>query len=106
VTTNFHELAASLPWAGSLLDLMPYRLTVNDRVALRGTLPEIRGHVAELVTARLAAAPDRVAMSAGQINAEWTSERVARELTEHKRWRGVLDPYGPDPLRMTITEEG
>lgn len=91
----------------SLLDLMPYRLTINgNRMVVRGTLQELRGHVVELVTQRLASAPDRVAISAGQIHAEWSGGRVERELTGQGRWAATLDPFGPDPLRMTITTEG
>lgn len=89
----------------ALLEPMPFRLTVNGRVATRGTLQEIRAAVAELVSVRLAAAPERVATDALTINMAWNSDVVKQVLAERGEWFTVLDAHGEDPQRIKVTRE-
>lgn len=93
-----------LDWEVDLLESIPYRLTVNGRV-VRGTLREIRAAVAELVTTRLAAAPERMAEEAHAINALFNEGHVQRVLDEHGEWFTVIDGQGPDPQHIRVEVE-
>lgn len=89
-----------------LLDPMPLRLTVNGAIVTRGTLQEVRAAVAELVTKRLAEAPERVALDAQTINMAFNTGAVQQELDDHGIWLTILDVHGEDPARIRITKEG
>lgn len=88
-----------------LLDPMPYRLTVNGAVATRGTLQEVQAAVAQLVTTRLAEAPERVALDAQTINLAFNTGAVEEALAERGEWFTVLDAHGEDPQRIKVTKE-
>lgn len=88
-----------------LLDPMPYRLTVNGRIVTRGTLQEVGAAVAELVTTRLAAAPERMAPEAHAVNALFNEGHVQRALDERGEWFTVIDGQGPDPQHIQVEVE-
>jgi hypothetical protein len=89
----------------ALLEPMPYRLTANGRIVTRGTLQEIRAAVSELVTTRLAAAPERMAPEAHAVNALFNKGYVQRALDESGEWFTVIDGQGPNPQHIQITKE-
>jgi hypothetical protein len=89
----------------ALLEPMPYRLTANGRIVTRGTLPEIGAAVAELVTTRLAEAPERVALDAHTINLAFNTGAVEQALAERGEWFTVIDGQGPDPQHIRVTKE-
>jgi hypothetical protein len=84
---------------------IPYRLTFNGRMAVRGTLREVRAAVAELVTTRLAAAPERMFSEAHAVNALFNEGYVEREIAERGEWFTVLDGQGPDPQHIRVAKE-
>jgi hypothetical protein len=94
-----------LDWEMDLLESMPYRLTVNGRIVTRGTLQEVQAAVAELVTTRLAAAPERMAPEAHAINALFNEGHVARGVAERGEWFTVVDGQGPDPQHIRVEAE-
>ncbi|WP_399559090.1 hypothetical protein OG762_52365 (plasmid) [Streptomyces sp. NBC_01136] len=94
-----------LDWEVDPLESLPYRLTVNGRVAVRGTLQEVQAAVAKLVTTRLAAAPERMAPEAHAINALFNEGHVARALAARGEWFTVVDGQGPDPQHIRVTKE-
>jgi hypothetical protein len=94
-----------LDWELDLLESMPYRLTVNGRIAVRGTLQEVQAAVAEIVTTRLAAAPERMAPEAHAINALFNDGYVVREIANRGEFITLLDGAGPDPQHVRIVEE-
>jgi hypothetical protein len=82
-----------------------YKLTVNAKQVLEGTLQDVRTGVAELVTDRLAEAPERVATDAQTINMAFNTGAVEERLDIEGDWYTVLDAYGEEPLRIRITKE-
>jgi hypothetical protein len=88
-----------------LLEPMPYRLTANGRIVTRGTVQEVRAAVAEMVTTRLAAAPERMAGEAHAVNALFNEGHVERQLDESGEWFTVLDGQGPDPQYIRVAKE-
>jgi hypothetical protein len=100
-----HGLDDYAPRELGLLDPMPYRLTVNGRIVTRGTLQEVGAAVAELVTTRLAAAPERMAPEAHAVNALFNEGHVQRALDERGEWFTVIDGQGPDPQHIWVEVE-
>jgi hypothetical protein len=82
-----------------------YTLTINAKQVLEGTLQDVRAGVAELVTDRLAEAPERVATDAQTINMAFNTGAVEEQLDTEGDWYTVLDAYGEKPLRIRITKE-
>lgn len=92
------------PWGGS--NKVTYDLTINATTHVTGgTLQEVRAAVAQLVTDRLAQAPERVATDAQTINMAFNTGAVEEQLDTEGDWYTVLDAYGEEPLRIRITKE-
>lgn len=84
-----------------------YKLTVNSKVEAESPeLRDVRAAVADLVTIRLAAAPERVAGDAQTLNMAFNTGAVEEALNERGDWFTVFDAYGEDPLRIRVTKEG
>jgi hypothetical protein len=85
---------------------MSYRLTVNgQKHEPYATFEGVRAAVADLVTRRLGAEPERVAAEAGALNAAFSSGKVLGALDDGGDWYTVFDAYGEEPLRIRITVE-
>jgi hypothetical protein len=83
---------------------MSYRLTVNGKTDRHGTFQELRAAVADLVTRRLGAEPERVAAEAQAMLALFQPRGAVQEaLDERAEWYTVFDAYGEEPLRIRIT---
>jgi hypothetical protein len=100
-----HGLDDYAPRELGLLDPMPYRLTVNGRIVTRGTLQEIRAAVAELVTTRLAGAPEGLAIDAQMLNMAFNSGAVQEALDEGGEWFTIFGADGPARLHIRVTKE-
>lgn len=88
-----------------LLDPMPYRLTVNGAIRMRGTLQEVQAAVADVVTTRLALAPEQIAPEAQAIRGAFAEGDVQRELDERGQWFTMLDALSDNPIRIKVTRE-
>lgn len=83
-----------------------YKVTVNARELAEGTLQEARAAVADLVTRRLGAEPERVAEEALSLNMALTPGGAFESaMAEKGQWFTVFDAYGEDPLRIRVTKE-
>jgi len=87
------------------VSMSSYRVTVNAKELTEGTLPEAKAAVADLVTRRLAAAPERLAGEAQTINRAFSAGAVEADVEERGQWFTVFDAYGEDPLRIMLTKE-
>jgi hypothetical protein len=94
-----------LDWERDLLDSMPYRLTVNGVMKMRGTLQEVQAAVADVVTTRLALAPEQIAPEAQEIRGAFAEGDVERALNERGQWFTMLDALSDNPLRIKVTKE-
>jgi hypothetical protein len=94
-----------LDWERDLLDSMPYRLTVNGVMKMRGTLQEVQAAVADIVTTRLALAPEQVAPEAQAIRGAFADGDVEESLTDLGYWFTMLDALSDNPLRIKVTME-
>lgn len=82
-----------------------YRLTLNGRQTLDGTLQDLQAYLAGEITTRLAAAPERLAPDARMVNDAFSSGALQAEVDERGTWFTVVDAHGDDPLRVKITRE-
>ena len=95
------ELTSSRPMPGS-----SYKLTVNAKEVTEGTLPEVKAAVADLVTRRVGAEPERVSQEAALLNMAFNQGgEVETLLKERGQWFTVFDAYGKEPLRIRVTKE-
>jgi hypothetical protein len=86
-------------------DPMPFRLTVNRAVVMRGTLQQVQGTVAELTTTWLAAAPEELAADVQTVHRAFTSGDVERELSERGKWFTMVGVHTTDPHSLKVTRE-
>jgi hypothetical protein len=90
-----------------LLVPMPYRLTVNDAIAVRGTLPEVRATVAHLVSGWLADDPEGLAEDAQKVNAAWTGDEAKNALQERGEWYALVGVHSDhQTMRLRVVREG
>jgi hypothetical protein len=85
-------------------DVTSYKLTVNGRTTQIATLQEVTAAVAEMVTVRLAAEPDRVAEEAQALHDCFRSGLVAETIDGRGVWHTIFDQWGPDQLRITVAK--
>jgi hypothetical protein len=88
-----------------LLDPMPYRLTVNGVIRSRGTLQEMEAAVANIVTNRLALAPEYLAPEVQAIRGAFAEGDVREALNDGGTWSFTLDGRSDHPLRIQIGPE-
>jgi hypothetical protein len=87
-----------------LLDPMPYTLTVNNAMAMRGELREVRNAVAHLVTEWLASDPEGLALDAQTVNLAFNLGAVQQELEERGEWFTVFGAHSAHPMRIKVTK--
>jgi hypothetical protein len=88
-----------------LLDPMPYRLTVNGEMRMRGTLQEVQAAVADVVTTRLALAGVGLAPEAQAIRGAFAEGDVEQALAERGEWFTMLDALSDNAIRIKVTRE-
>jgi hypothetical protein len=88
-----------------LLDPMPYRLTVNGEMRMRGTLQEVQAAVADVVTTRLALAGVELAPEVQAIRGAFAEGDVEQALAERGEWFTMLDAFSDNPIRIKVTRE-
>jgi len=85
---------------------MTYKVTVNAKELAEGPLQEVKAAVADLVTRRLGAEPERVGEEAVALNMAFNpGAEVDTALADKGQWFTVFDAYGEDPLRIRVTRE-
>jgi hypothetical protein len=90
-----------------LLFPMPYRLTVNDAVASRGTFVEVRAEVARLVSGWLADDPEGMAADAQTVNLAFTNGAVQQEVDQRGIWFALIGVHSDhQTMRVKVTREG
>lgn len=94
-----------LDWERDLLAPMPYRLTINGAMQMRGTLQEVQAAVAEIVTDRLALAGVQLAPEVQAIRGAFAEGDVEQALAERGQWFTMLDAMSDNPLRIKVTHE-
>lgn len=97
--------ADKAPEAQDVAEPVQYELTMNGRTVPAGTLQEVQTAVAEKVTLRLSAAPDRLAEEAQAIHRAFAGGHVADELEQRGDWFTVFDAYGEHPLRIRVKRQ-
>jgi hypothetical protein len=88
-----------------LLDPMPLRLIVNGAIVMRGTLQEVQGTVAQLVTTWLAEAPELLAADALAVNVAFTSGTVESDIKAYGSWYTVVGALAPQAHRIKVVKE-
>lgn len=88
-----------------LLDPMPYRLIVNGVIRVRGTLQEMQAGVMDVVTTRLAIAPEQLAAGAQEIRAAFAEDKVAQAVETIGSWYTIFDVESDNPLHITVEPE-
>lgn len=84
---------------------MPYRLTVNGEPYAPGTFREVRALVAQLVTDRLEAHPEGLALDAQTVNMAFNSGAVQEALDQRGEWFTIFGLETERPLRIKVTKE-
>lgn len=86
---------------------MHYALTVNGQITRHSTFRDLRGAVADLVTRRLAVAPERVAEEAQAMHALFLPRGAVQQALDVPggEWCTVFDQFSSEQLRIRITSE-
>ncbi|NUO44662.1 MAG: hypothetical protein HOV82_21840 [Streptomyces sp.] len=82
------------------------RLDVNGVTRTRGTLQEVQAAVVDVVTTRLALAPEHLAPEAQAIRGAFAEGDVQAALDERGQWYVVMDGHSDNPLRIKVEKEG
>lgn len=82
-----------------------YGLLINGIEWSTGSLQVIQAHMMEVVTTHLAGNPEGLAQDAAQLNRDFSTGAVKRDLHAKGSWFFLFGAHTTNPLRIRILKE-